>query len=119
MGKGRGWYGERERHRLAALKGQDAKDSKLLLRTLTKGLERSQKYGKAIDDLKWILKDWSPDAYKPVEDEIQRAMKELEAENFREAIEAIETAIEYSSDSIQVEFLDETKVDLLKEAAGI
>ncbi len=38
--RGRGWHGERKRHRLAALKGkQDVKDSKLLLRTLTKRLE--------------------------------------------------------------------------------
>ncbi len=38
-GKGKGWYGESERHAEAALKGkQDVKDSKLLLRTLTKRL---------------------------------------------------------------------------------
>ncbi len=39
-GPGRGWHGERERHRQAALKGNhDVEDSRLLLRTLTKRLE--------------------------------------------------------------------------------
>ena len=85
----------------------------------TVGKPAKRKYGEAVDELKWILKDWSPDADKDVESEIQNAIAALEAEDFREAIESIETAIEYSSDSIQVEFLDETKVDLLKEAAGI
>ncbi len=113
-GKGKGWHGEPKRH-------SDAASGKRTTKGVpTRGRRRpAPKYGEAIGELKWILKDWSPDADKNVESEIRKAMAELKAANLRGAIEAIETAIEYSSDSVQVEFLDETKTDLLKEAAGI
>ena len=99
------------------------------IRTVGRPEKLPYKYEEAVDDLKWILGGAQTtvtgtrarlvDADKDVESEIRKAIAELEAQNLRGAIEAIETAIEYSSDSVQVEFLDGTKVDLLKEAAGI
>lgn len=126
-----GWRGEPERHAKAArgIKTKKLTPKEAALRKATQEYLAAPAQ-EAINDLKWILEGAQSsiatgtpmrltEANEAVESQIRKAVAALEVENLPKAIEAIETAIEYSFDSVQVEFLDNVKDDLLKSLADM